>query len=70
MASLSDVEKAEQQLLERSEEREVWSPKALRQQARDGLPVQLVSLAFWRLLNRGELVLDDDRKVRRAHNRT
>jgi hypothetical protein len=63
-----EVDIAEQRLLEVVEEQEAWAPKALRQRARDGLPFETISLAFWRLLNRGALVLDDDRRVRRARN--
>jgi hypothetical protein len=66
MPTQAQVEAAEEQLLRVSSTREVWSPKALRSEARDGLPVELISLAFWRLLNRGALVLDDDRQIRRA----
>lgn len=65
MATLSEVQQAEQQSLTMIGD-ELRSPKELRQQARDGLPPQVVSLAFWRLLNRGELQLDAQRRVRRA----
>jgi hypothetical protein len=66
MTTLPEVEHAENLLLELSKEKETWSPKELRQQARNGVPVQVISLAFWRLLNRRELILDDDLQVRRA----
>jgi hypothetical protein len=73
MPTQLDVEQAEKQLLDASEERDSWSPKELRQAAvnADGVPFEIVSLAFWRLLNRGELVLDDERRhVRRGKPRT
>jgi hypothetical protein len=66
MPTQADVEQAEQRLLEVSGEQAAWSPKALRKRARDDQPFDLISLAFWRLLNRGELVLDEDRRVRRG----
>jgi hypothetical protein len=62
----SDVEKAEEHLLALSSSQEVWSPKDLRQKARNGLPFEIISLAFWRLMNRGELILDEDRQIRKA----
>jgi hypothetical protein len=65
----TEVDIAEQRLLEVVEQQEVWSPKELRQRARDGLPFETISLAFWRLLNRGALVLDEDRLVRRSPSR-
>lgn len=65
MPTQSEVDAAEERLLELAESDENWSPKALRQKAMVELPFELVSLAFWRLLNRGELVLDDQRRVHR-----
>ena len=69
MPTQRDVDQAEQHILAVSEQQADWSPKALRQEAhsRDGLSFELISLAFWRLLNRGALVLGDDRRVRRAN---
>jgi hypothetical protein len=66
MARLPEIEQAEQQLLKKAEERETWSPKELRQEARQAMAVEVISLAFWRLLNQGELELDSDLQVRRA----
>jgi hypothetical protein len=43
-----------------------WSPRELQARARNGHPRDVVSLAFWQLVNDGRLVLDSDLKVRRA----
>ena len=64
MARLPEIEQAEKQILAHAAERERWSPKELRQTAREKMEPQVISLAFWRLLNQGELVLDSDLQVR------
>lgn len=46
-----------------------WSPRELQTQARNGHRREVVSLAFWQLVNDGELSLDGDLKVRRATRR-
>lgn len=46
-----------------------WRPRELQAKARDGQRADVISLAFWQLLNDGELVLDRDLKVRRARRR-
>ena len=68
MTSISDVEQAEHKLLEVSQAKQSWSPKELRRAARtgNGFPREVISLAFWRLLSRGVLVLDEDRQVHLA----
>jgi hypothetical protein len=66
MTTLADVEHAEQELLRLASEKPGYSPRELRRDARNGLPSQTVSLAFWRLLNRGKLELDSRRLVRVA----
>jgi hypothetical protein len=64
MARLPEIEQAEKQILAHAVEQERWSPKALRQSSVGDLEPQVVSLAFWRLLNQGQLVLDPDLQVR------
>jgi hypothetical protein len=66
MARLPEIEQTERQILEKAAERETWSPKELRQTARDAMDPQVISLAFWRLLNQGELELDSDLQVHLA----
>lgn len=63
MARLPEIEQAERQILEKAAERESWSPKELRQNARETMDPQVISLAFWRLLKQGELELDPDLQV-------
>jgi hypothetical protein len=65
-AMLSEVEQAEADLLEAAENQETDSPRDLRRRAKNGHSAEVVSLAFWRLLNRGELELDRDRRVHRV----
>lgn len=65
MTTIAEVEKAESSLLKVSEDKSDWSPKELRQAARNGLPREVVSLAFWRLLTRGALQMDEKRRVHR-----
>lgn len=71
MTTIAEVESAENKLLEVSKQQPDWSPKELRQAARNsrnghnGLPREVVSLAFWRLLTRGALQMDEKRRVHR-----
>ena len=65
-AILSEVEQAEKALLQLAAEHEAESPRELRRLARNGHSAEVVSLAFWRLLNRGVLTLDHDRRVHLA----
>jgi hypothetical protein len=48
---------------------ERWRPRDLQARARNGHRSELISLAFWQLLNDGTLVLDRDLRVRRASGR-
>jgi hypothetical protein len=48
---------------------EKWRPRDLQAQARNGERANILSLAFWQLLNDGRLILDPDLRVRRAARR-
>jgi hypothetical protein len=49
--------------------RDRWRPRELQARARNGHRPDMISLAFWQLLNDGKLVLDRDLRVRRAAGR-
>ncbi len=66
------IEEAEESLLQALKDGEEIPPRDLRRRVQedssseDGLEANEVSLAFWRLLNRGEIVLTEELTVRRA----
>lgn len=69
------IEEAEESLLQALNGGEEIPPRDLRRKvladsdsdsAHQGLEANEVSLAFWRLLNRGEIVLTEELTVRRA----
>lgn len=43
-----------------------WSPRELKERARNGHRRDVVSLAFWQLVNEGYLKLDRDLRVQRV----
>ena len=70
---MKGIEAAETRLLEALRDGREVSPRDLRHQvladsrtAKGGLEEGQVSLAFWRLLNRGEIELTDHSTVRRS----
>ena len=67
------IEEAEEGLLEALQDGEEIPPRDLRRKVleesastADGAEATEVSLAFWRLLNRGEIELTEDLTIRRA----
>ena len=48
---------------------ERWTPRELQARVRNGHRSHVLSLAFWQLVNDGQLVLDRDLRVRRARKR-
>jgi hypothetical protein len=70
---MKGIEEAEAGLLEALQEGREVPPRDLRQQVledskteEESLEAGQVSLAFWRLLDRGEIELTDDLKIRLA----
>jgi hypothetical protein len=65
ISALSDkVQAAEEALLEKLAERaDAPTPKTLQTDAQDGLSPSVMSIAFWRLVNRGAVELDSAGRV-------
>jgi hypothetical protein len=65
---LEELQTAAQLLLDTAGTQK-WSPRELQSRARNGHRRDVVSLAFWQLVNEGTLLLDADLQVRRAGRR-
>lgn len=60
-----EVDAAEDALLQTlaSDTTRAWSPRTLQEAATNGWSAAIVSIAFWRLVSSGRLVVGDDRRV-------